>query len=316
MPEARRVALRSVVLAEATEDGARITVEDVDGAPPSLPSVSIVVPTYNGILHLAPCLHALGETLPKPFDGEVIVVDDGSDAATTEVLATKSVEVPWLRVLRNDRNLGFIGSCNRGAVEAEGRFLVFLNDDTVPLQGWLQALLRTFDAFPDAGAVGGRLVYPDGRLQEAGGVIYGDGSGANIGRGDWDVDAPRYTWVREVDYCSGALLATPRDLFSELGGFDLRYAPAYYEDTDYCFRLREEGRAVYYQPRAIVVHAEGATSGVDPTSGVKRHQVRNRHVFRDRWTPALSGRASSPGQYSEMVWQRLTMIGAQAEARR
>ena len=306
LAEARRVARCSVVLVER---GSGPRIEHLEDAPPPFPSVSVVIPTRDGWKHLDPCLRGLERTLPDSFGGEVIVVDDGSSATTRRPLADRAAQLPWLRVVRNPRNVGFILSCNRGAEEAEGTFVVFLNDDTVPVGPWLQALIGTFSVFHDAGAVGGRLVYPDGRLQEAGGILYSDGSGANIGRGDWHVDAARYRWVREVDYSSAALLATPKALFSELGGFSHRYLPAYYEDTDYCFRVREANRKVYYQPRAVIVHTEGASSGVDLTSGTKRYQVRNREIFLDRWGDSLSGRAHPPGGYSERTWESLTLLG-------
>lgn len=317
LAEARRVARRTVIRFESA--GADVTgrspesllpvVEHRTAAPPSLPSVSVVVPTYDGIDHLVPCLRALEETLPSSFSGEVLVVDDASGAKTALALDRLERVYPWLRVIRNETNAGFIMSCNRGAQEARGDFLVFLNDDTVPLSGWLEALLRVFRTRPDAGAVGGRLVYPDGRLQEAGGVIFDDASGANFGRGDDDVDAPLYTYVRPVHYCSGALLATPRELFLEVGGFDLRYCPAYYEDTDYCFSVRARGLEVYYQPESVVIHVEGATSGTDTSSGAKRYQVRNRGIFRKKWREELSTLRSAPGAYSSRTWHGLALHG-------
>jgi GT2 family glycosyltransferase len=255
-------------------------------------------------------VRGLEGSLPAGFDGEVVVVDDGSGPLTARVLSEMAEHHPWLRVVRNPRNGGFIAACNRGAREADGDYLVFLNDDTVPLPGWLSGLLRTFRTRPDAGAVGGRLVYPDGSLQEAGGVIYRDGTGANLGRGDYEVDAPLYSFVRPVDYCSGALLATRASLFRALGGFDRRYRPAYYEDTDYCFGVRDQGASVYYQPRGTVVHAEGATSGTDPARGVKRHQARNRLIFVDKWAGALDGQPEPPGSYSSLTWHRLALAGA------
>jgi hypothetical protein len=121
---------------------------------------------------------------------------------------------------------GFIASCNRGATEASGEILIFLNNDTLPMPGWLPSLLRVLHDNPDAGAVGGKLVYPDGTLQEAGGVIFSDGSGCNFGKHDPSANAPLYSFLREVDYCSAALLATRRALFLELGGFDRRFQPA------------------------------------------------------------------------------------------
>src|SRR5206468_3712541 len=144
---------------------------------------------------------------------------------------------------------------------------------TLPTPGWLPPLLRTFVDRPDAGVVGGKLVFPDGRLQEAGGVVFSDGSAANFGKWDKYIDAPLYNFVREVDYVSGALLATPRDLFRRLGYFDTRFRPIYYEDTDYCFKVRDAGLRVYYQPESVVIHLEGSTSGIDSSKGDKRYQA-------------------------------------------
>ncbi|HSG08972.1 MAG TPA: glycosyltransferase family 2 protein, partial [Longimicrobiales bacterium] len=316
LAEARRVARRSVIRfgAPGTKDGQAgdlviKTIEHREEEPDPLPTTSIVVPTYNGLDQLVPCLRALNDTLPSRFGGEVLVVDDASGSRTAEGLEDLSREYGWLRVVRNEQNSGFIASCNRGASEATGDYLVFLNDDTVPLPGWLPALLKVFRTHPDAGAVGGRLVYPDGRLQEAGAVIFDDGSGANFGRGDYEVDAPVYAFVRPVHYCSGALLATPRRLFLELGGFDARYRPAYYEDTDYCFTVRGSGRRVYYQPEATIVHVEGASSGTDPNNGVKRYQTRNRHTFRKKWRAELRTLTTAPGAYSAQTWHRLAFYG-------
>src|SRR5205085_6064186 len=105
------------------------------------------------------------------------------------------------------------------------------------------------------GAVGGKLVFPDGRLQEAGSIIWSDGSGDAYGRGG-DPASPEFNFARPVDFCSGALLLTPRSLFERLGGFDERYRPAYYEDADYCARLWARGYTVRYEPAAVAIHHE------------------------------------------------------------
>src|SRR5262249_15190516 len=157
-------------------------------------------PCHNGAAHTAACLAALEETLPGNFRGEVLVVDDASTDGTPALLEGRSRKQPRLKVLRNCANEGFIRSCNRAARAASGDVLVFLNNDTIPLPGWLPPLPRLFQARPEAGVVGGMLLYPDGRLQEAGGVIFSDGSGANFGRGDCHPDHPLYNYVRAVDY--------------------------------------------------------------------------------------------------------------------
>jgi GT2 family glycosyltransferase len=320
--EARRVASDAVItltpldeepglLPDANHWGLAIDIERVGESFQSGPSTSIVIPTYNGLEHLDLCLAALEETLPEPFLGEVLVVDDCSGEETRALLREWQDSRLGLKVIRNRGNCGFVVSCNRGAHAATGDILVFLNDDTLPQARWLPALLRIFRDCPDAGAAGGRLLYPDGRLQEAGNVIFSDGSGANFGRGDYAVDDPLYNHVRVVDYCSAALLATPRAVFTELGGFDERFRPAYYEDTDYCFNLREHGYHVYYQPESVVVHSEGATSGTDLSSGVKRYQAVNQTKFVKKWDKALKRQPDNPGRFDLRTWHALAAAGVE-----
>ncbi len=246
------------------------------------PRASIVIPVFNQFAHTLSCLRAL-QAHPPRVSFEVIVVDDGSSDET----ATALPQVTGLRHRRRAGNGGFIAACNDGASLAKGEFLVMLNNDTVPQPGWLDALLDTFHAHPEAGLVGAQLLYPDGRLQEAGGVVFSDGSAWNYGRFE-SPDDPRFGYLRDADYVSGAAIAIPRTLFQELGGFDTRYAPAYYEDTDLAFAVRAAGRRVLYQPAARVVHDEGATSGTDPASGIKSNQTRNRAIFADRRKDMLS----------------------------
>jgi len=180
----------------------------------------------------------------------------------------------------------------------------------VPLPGWLEALLGTFGDLPRVGAVGGKLLFPDGRLQEAGGIVFSDGSACHFGRNEANASQPPFDQPRQVDYVSGAVLATPRKLFAELGGFDPEFAPGYYEDTDYCFRLRELNHTVWFQPDAVVVHVEGATAGTDLNVGMKRYQVVNLDRFRRRHARALREQPSPEARKLVPQWDLLARRGA------
>jgi len=247
------------------------------------PDVSIVIPVYNKWVYTAACLRSLVETRCQA-SFEVIVVDDHSSDETPDRMRG----VKGAIYLRNEENVGFVGSCNRGAGAARGQYIVMLNNDTQVLDGWLDALLDTFRLHPDTGIAGAKLVYPDGRLQESGGLIFNDGSGWNYGKGD-HAEHPDYQYVRETDYCSGACIMLETALFRQLEGFDTLYEPAYYEDTDLSFRVRALGLKVRVQPQAVIVHHEGVTSGTDLTQGAKQYQVENREKFLERWNEELKG---------------------------
>ncbi len=245
------------------------------------PDVSIVIPVFNKYRYTINCL----ESVQRHSSGigyEVIVVDDCSCDETTKLRHW----VKNIHVLSNDKNMGFVRSCNKGSKHARGKYIVFLNNDTVVTEGWLRALMGGFHALNDVGLVGARLVYPDGKLQEAGGIIWSDGSGHNYGR-NGDPGDPKYNYMREVDYCSGACIAIERKRFMELGMFDEEYAPAYYEDTDLAFKVREAGMRVVYQPACRVAHYEGITSGTNISKGTKKYQSINQKLFVRKWEHAL-----------------------------
>ncbi|MGY0505940.1 glycosyltransferase [Luteimonas sp. e5] len=252
------------------------------------PVASIIIPVFGQLPHTLRCLNALAEH-PPAHACEVIVVDDASADGSADELA----RVAGLRLLRRAENGGFIDACNDGASAARGRFLVFLNNDTAPQPGWLDALIDTFEQRPQAGLVGAQLLYPDGRLQESGAALAADGSAENLGRFAHP-DDPRHAALREVDYCSGAAIALPRTLFEALQGFDTHYRPAYYEDSDLAMRVRARDLQVLVQPAARVVHWEGTTGGTDTTRGSKAWQPVNREKFRQRWHDVLHARAGRP----------------------
>jgi GT2 family glycosyltransferase/glycosyltransferase involved in cell wall biosynthesis len=246
------------------------------------PTVSAIVVARNRAELTCRALRSLLADDSIPL--EVVVVDNASTDETTDVLA----RCDGVTVARNDANIGFGPAVNQACALAKGEYLLLLNSDAEVLPGSISSALRTIAA-TGVGAVGGRLILEDGRLQEAGSIVWRDGSSSGYGRGDMPF-APMYSFERDVDYCSAALLLTRRDCFVDLGGFDPAYAPAYYEDVDYCFRLRGAGWRVVYDPTFIARHTEFGSSG-SPDEALAR-QSRNRGTFVEKHRRALAAQHS------------------------
>jgi O-antigen biosynthesis protein len=253
------------------------------------PHASILISTHTNAGIVERCLRQLVRaTAGVPY--ELIVVNDAADAETTRVLDA----LENATVIVNERNLHFLRSVNRAAEAARGRYLVLLNDDTEVQPGWLEALVECAESDPAIGYVAAKLIYPNGLLQEAGGIVWNDGSGWNYGR-HHDAHRPEYNFRRDVDYGSAAAALVRADAWREAGGFDELYAPNYYEDTDLCMALRANGHRVVYEPRAVVIHHEGSSLGTDeaPKRG-KHHQDLNRPKFVAKWRAALEAEHLPP----------------------
>ncbi len=231
------------------------------------PRVSIVVPVYNEYRVTMRCLKSILEN-SEGCSYELIIADDCS----SDLTASMADRVANLSIVCGETNRGFLANCNAAAATARGDYILFLNNDTVVCPNWLEPLLDTMLLDDTVGIVGSKLLFPDGRLQEAGAIMWCDASAWNFGRMD-DPEKPEYNYRKEVDYISGAALMIRAGLWRQLGGFDQRYLPAYYEDADIAFEARKAGYKVVYQPLSRVFHFEGVSNGTDLGSGIKKYQV-------------------------------------------
>ena len=247
------------------------------------PDVSIVIPVHNKFEVTYHCLASL-LLAPNRATFEVIVVDDGSSDRTLDIAES----VRGIATIRHEVSQGFIHSCNAGGMLARGKYIVMLNNDTEVTPAWLDELVHVFDHFDGVGMAGSKLLYPNGTLQEAGGIVWGTGDPWNYGRNGNPRDT-RYNYARQVDYLSGACVMLPTALWHELAGFDEIYVPAYFEDTDLAFRVRDKGYKTVYTPFSQVIHFEGISSGTSVTSGTKRFQQINKPKFKNRWLSAFRG---------------------------
>ncbi len=254
-----------------------------DSLPEKKPAISIIIPVYNQIRFTLACIHSILINAGRT-DFEIIIADDVS---TDETPVAFDGNMRRVRYRRNKNNLGFLNNCNAAAERAQGRFLVFLNNDTIVLPGWLDELIKPLEQNASVGLVGSKLIYPDGRLQEAGGIIFNDASGWNYGRFDHPGKS-KYNFLRDADYCSGASIAISSDLWRRIGGFDTSFSPAYYEDTDLAFQVRVAGKRVVYQPLSEVVHYEGVSHGTSENDSGKQNQSKNKLKFFVKWRDVLA----------------------------
>lgn len=254
------------------------------------PRTSILLVLYNRAELTLQCLHSILRHHTAPY--EVIIVDNASTDETASLLK----RVKGARVVRNETNVHYLHACNQAARLARGRYLLLLNNDAQMLGDCITAAVETLNSAPDIGAVGGCILLPDGSLQEAGSIVWNDGSCSGYGRGRAPF-TPEFMFRRNVDYCSAVFLLTRRDLFLGLGGFDEAFAPAYYEDTDYCARLWEKGLRVVYDPRVSVLHYEFASSGSQGRA--QELQASHRPVFTEKHGQWLRSRLA-PAPDSEL----------------
>lgn len=245
------------------------------------PLVSIIIPVYNQFHYTYNCLKSIVKNT-KGIHYEVILADDCSTDLTKDIEQI----VENIIVAKTPQNMRFLKNCNHAARKARGKYIFFLNNDTQVLENWLSSLVELMEKDETIGMSGSMLLYPDGALQEAGGIIWKDASAWNYGHQHGPKE-PEFNYVKEADYISGAAIMIRHSLWNEIGGFDERFAPAYYEDTDLAMEVRAHGYKVVYQPLSKVVHFEGISNGTDTSGGQKEYQIVNQKTFYEKWKDVL-----------------------------
>jgi GT2 family glycosyltransferase len=251
------------------------------------PRVSVLILTQKDPGLLRSCLTSLAQHLPPTVPCEVLVLCNG---ATADVVDVAQREVAGARVFVSPVNLGFGGGNNRLAREARGEYLLLLNDDADVAAGWLEPVVETLDEDAQAAAVGSRILFPDGRVQEAGSVLFDDATTAPVGRG-LPPGSAAWTFRRQVDFTSANSLLLRRSAYDDVGGFDEGYFPAYYEDVDLALALRAKGWTWLYDGRSEIRHHESASSVTH-----FKHFLFDRNVerVREKWGDQLAGQLPRP----------------------
>lgn len=277
------------------------------------PITSIIIPLYNAVELTRKCLAILEDSTDRSLY-ELIIVDNNSTDNTLQLLA----ELPdSVKIIHNEKNCGFAKACNQGAAAAKGRYLVFLNNDTEPQRGWLEPMFTMLESDATIGAVGSKLLFPDGTIQHAGVLVLEDQKlpdllvARHIFYGQ-PADLPDANRPMEYQVLTAACLLVRADAFRQVGGFDEFYWNGY-EDVDLCFKLREQGWRLAYQPASVVIHHE-SKSGKERFTRVS-HNIQRLH---EKWLGKVRPDAVIDPQggwhwiQDDQAWRSLTQTGQSA----
>jgi O-antigen biosynthesis protein len=251
-------------------------------APTRIPDVSIILPVFNNLKLTLECLLSISQHTDPSVTFEVLVRDDASTDETVEIISL----IKNVRLVRNPENMGFLRNCNRALESVQGKYVLFLNNDVQVSKNWLRTLVDTFTRFRNVGAVGPRFLFPSGYLQEAGAAFRPDATANMIGMNE-DPRQMRFSYVRRVDYTSGACLMVPTSLVKELGGFSEEFLPCYCEDSDLCLRIQEKGYFVYCNPEVTIVHHLSKTTASFDEEFKYRCAAKNLNTLSGKWMHRL-----------------------------
>ncbi len=239
--------------------------------------VSICIVTYNQSALLKSCIDSILNNTAYP-NYEILIYSNGCNDGTRGYLDILQENYTNVKTIISDSNKVFVEPNNDLIELADHNDVVLLNNDVEVHRGWLSELCHIARLNDACGIVGAKIIYPDGRLQEYGSEIYANGSGANIGKGD-DPNVADYKLIKSVPYVSGCCMYIKRTTIDRIGSLDMRYAPCYFEDSDYCYTAWKNDIMTLISPKSIITHYEGASAGNDESKGFKKYQAINREKF-------------------------------------
>lgn len=275
--------------------------------PATRPTISIVIPTDADQDLLSRYLRTIQCGLQGYSWGEVICIGASINGDAHTSFAWWRRDRLELRLLSDIQAGSYAVRCNRAAAEANGEIIVFLAEHIIPLDDWLSPILELLALHSRAGALGGKILAPDGPIFQAGGLVFSDGSLAGFGGGDYRIDDPLYGYVRQTDYSGDRLLVTSRVVFQELGGLDERYHTSAYANSDYCLRVQQHGLQVWYQPESVHVASEIPDCPSAQRSWPGRNGVNDHELFVSRWADFLRACPQREQWLDRDTWQALAM---------
>jgi len=272
--------------------------------------VSVIVPVFNKAAYSRRCFSALVRSSHRPL--EIIVIDNGSSDDTPAVLERLQADAEaagiGLRLIRNQSNAGASTARNQALAEADGDFIVFMDNDVVARQrSWAQRLMAVLCEHPEAGIAGPKLLFafPPHLIQCAGAAVTPTGRVDFLGRGA-PAGTPEFNRPREVQCCISACWMMPRRIYDELGGLDEAFNPVQFEDIDYCYRVRHAGHKILYVPGVEMHHFENVTTGMSPTLNSTYLIIRNGMKFKERWRFMFSKENGPPD--SSIRWASIGKV--------
>ena len=246
------------------------------------PLVSIIIPVHNNFNYTYNCISSILDS-EKSISFEIIISNDNSNDETTFLKTKYFKNNKNIFVYDNYKTYNFLLNCKKAAKRARGKYILFLNNDTKVHKEWLTYLLKLIENDEKVGMVGSKLIYPDGLLQEAGGIVWSNGECLNFGKGS-NSDYPEYNYVKEVDYISGIAIVIKKSLWKKIGGLNEKFTSENYAKIDLAFKIRKCGYKIIYQPKSIIEYHSRMNYRKDDSS---LNQKIDNKIFIQQWNNDL-----------------------------